>query len=182
MNVIEIKKAIEDGKKVHWSNEGYEVIKDSIGQYFIQHDAGNCIGLTWTDGVTLNGGEEQFFIEEGAIEEGATCMECEEHFNDTGEDQTEWYEDKDGETVCERCHNVEVEASRLPIRSIYDSNGNPRYDTIERVEHYIEYDSSNTCHLLREDNNENRIVLTNTDEKVLIECAGILGLAINYRR
>ena len=35
MNIKEIKKAIDDGKKVCWSNRAYDVIKDKIGQYLI---------------------------------------------------------------------------------------------------------------------------------------------------
>ena len=65
MNVNEIKKAVDEGKQVHWSNVGYTVIKDNIGQYLIQHWNGHCIGLTWADNVTLNGKEEDFYIKEG---------------------------------------------------------------------------------------------------------------------
>jgi Tfp pilus assembly protein PilX len=64
MNVHEIKQAVDSGKKVYWSNLGYQVIKDSIGQYLIKHICGHCIGLTWQDGTTLNGKEEEFFINE----------------------------------------------------------------------------------------------------------------------
>lgn len=64
MNLAEIKQAIADGKRVFWSNTSYEVIKDSIGQYLIGYDIGgrkeNYIGLTWQDGVTLNGDESEF--------------------------------------------------------------------------------------------------------------------------
>ena len=64
MTLQEIKDAIEAGKKVHWANEGYEVIRDSIGQYLIVWtQSGNCIGLTWQDGVTLNGKPQDFFTE-----------------------------------------------------------------------------------------------------------------------
>lgn len=58
----EIKTAVDQGKLVHWVNDLYEVIKDSIGQYLISCKGGNVIGLTWKDGVTLNGEESQFFI------------------------------------------------------------------------------------------------------------------------
>jgi hypothetical protein len=64
MTLNEIKKAVDDGKQVHWANSGYVVIK-SYGDYLITHHSGNCIGLTWKDGVTLNGKESQFFINEG---------------------------------------------------------------------------------------------------------------------
>jgi len=64
MTLQEIKTAIEEGKKVHWSSSIYNVIKDNIGQYLIictqnQH----CIGLTRGDGKTMNGKEEDFYIE-----------------------------------------------------------------------------------------------------------------------
>lgn len=61
MNIQEIKQAIAEGKKVYWSNLAYEVILDSKGQYLIKSGS-HCIGLTWADGITLNGKEEDFFI------------------------------------------------------------------------------------------------------------------------
>ena len=62
MNLTEIKAALKAGKKVYWSNSLYEV-KKSKDDYVIQCKSNNhCIGLTWTDGVTLNGKEEDFYI------------------------------------------------------------------------------------------------------------------------
>lgn len=62
MTLEEIKAAVEAGKAVHWSNDGYKVVKDKLGQWFIVFTAtNNSIGLTWTDGVTLNGKEEEFY-------------------------------------------------------------------------------------------------------------------------
>lgn len=62
MKLEEIKKAVDEGKIVHWANEAYKVIKDDVGQYFIRCTLNNdLIGLTWRDGVTLNGKEEEFF-------------------------------------------------------------------------------------------------------------------------
>lgn len=67
MTLDEIKAAVERGETVHWVNHGYTVIKDSIGQWLIAYLPGtpneNYIGLTWADGVTINGREDQFFIE-----------------------------------------------------------------------------------------------------------------------
>ena len=68
----EIKAAIDNGVKVYWSRltrdheqTGYEVIKDSIGQYLIAYLHGthhaSYIGLTWQDGTTINGKAEEFF-------------------------------------------------------------------------------------------------------------------------
>lgn len=66
MTLNEIKQAVESGKTVHWSNEGYTVIKDSIGEWLIawNHNGkdANYIGLTWVDGKTMNGKPEEFFI------------------------------------------------------------------------------------------------------------------------
>ena len=61
MNLTEIKSAIAQGKKVFWSTTAYQIIKDSVGQYLIIYNRGGCIGLTWQDGVTLNGKESEFF-------------------------------------------------------------------------------------------------------------------------
>ena len=64
MTLEQIKQAVESGKTVHWSSGLYAVIKDSLGQFLIICKAnGYCIGLTWRDGITLNGTPEQFFIE-----------------------------------------------------------------------------------------------------------------------
>ncbi len=65
MTLDQIKTAISEGKKVCWNNSAYEVIKDSIGQYLILcPDNGSCVGLTWKDGVTLNGKETEFYTQE----------------------------------------------------------------------------------------------------------------------
>ena len=69
MNIKEIKKAIDDGKKVRWSNRAYDVIKDKIGQYLIHCNLNDhCIGLHGLEGTEyenkLNGKEKDFFIVE----------------------------------------------------------------------------------------------------------------------
>lgn len=63
MTLQEIKAAVESGQRVFWKNSGYEVRKDIIGQWNIVclHNQ-NCIGLTWSDEVTLNGREKEFYI------------------------------------------------------------------------------------------------------------------------
>jgi hypothetical protein len=66
MTLDEIKQAVNSGKIVHWSNGGYRVIRSAFtGEYLIcfAHNE-NCIGLTWSDGITLNGNESEFYIEE----------------------------------------------------------------------------------------------------------------------
>lgn len=63
MSLDQIKQAISNGYKVHWSNSAYDVIQDKIGQYLIccNHNK-SCVGLTWQDGITLNGKESDFFL------------------------------------------------------------------------------------------------------------------------
>lgn len=62
MNLTEIIKAIDDGKKVYWNNKAYKVVKDKNNEYLIKCISnGHCIGLTWADGKTLNAKENEFF-------------------------------------------------------------------------------------------------------------------------
>ena len=67
MNIAEIKTAVDAGKSVHWSNEGYVIRKDTLGQYLIvfEHN-GSAIGLTDRSGGRLNGREEDFFLSDRA--------------------------------------------------------------------------------------------------------------------
>ena len=64
MNLEEIKKAVTEGKKVHWASEAYIVVNPNGGtQWLIKCVLNNhCIGLTWLDGKTMNGKESEFFI------------------------------------------------------------------------------------------------------------------------
>lgn len=69
MNLDEIKKALAEGKRVFYANISYEVLHDTSNgcdQYLIAYHHGgsdaNYIGLTWRDGVTMNGKPEDFFI------------------------------------------------------------------------------------------------------------------------
>ena len=65
MTLQEIKDAVEAGKTVCYVNDGSIVIKDKLGQWLIVC-IGNSytIGLTWRDGVTMNGKEKDFYIGE----------------------------------------------------------------------------------------------------------------------
>tara|TARA_R100000734_G_scaffold17685_1_gene14084 strand:- start:35 stop:235 length:201 start_codon:yes stop_codon:yes gene_type:complete len=64
MDAQQIRTAIDAGKTVYWHHEGYQVIKDSIGQYLIKcHMNDNYTGLTHKDGITLNGDPDAFYIE-----------------------------------------------------------------------------------------------------------------------
>lgn len=62
MTLEEIKEAVNSGNTVHWSIPSYTVEKAHNGELLIVHSGGHAIGLTWMDGVTLNGKEEDFFI------------------------------------------------------------------------------------------------------------------------
>lgn len=63
MTLGEIKNAVLAGKTVHWATGDYIVIYDEVGQWLINCLVNaSCIGLTWRDGVTLNGKESEFYI------------------------------------------------------------------------------------------------------------------------
>ncbi len=77
MTLIDIKEAVSKGKTVCWKNLGYRVHKSTgVGlddnmepapyeNYSIVFtDNGYTIGLTQLDGVTINGEEEDFFVQE----------------------------------------------------------------------------------------------------------------------
>jgi hypothetical protein len=65
MSLEEIKAAVCGGRRVFWVNENYEVVCDAIGQWLIVcRFNGHCIGLTWADGVTVNGKPEEFYCAE----------------------------------------------------------------------------------------------------------------------
>jgi hypothetical protein len=69
MTLDEIKAAVDRGQTVCWENDGYEVRRYVIGAAVIYdivcvHNA-HAIGLTWLDGVTMNGDPEDFYIKKG---------------------------------------------------------------------------------------------------------------------
>lgn len=67
MTLDEIKKAVDDGITVCWSNRSYVVIPNGkVADSYLIKFLGNdhMIGLTWADNVTLNGKEEDFFIDD----------------------------------------------------------------------------------------------------------------------
>lgn len=66
MTLEEIKAAVHAGNRVHWSNAGYVVTCDRLGQYLITFARnGSAIGLTNQDGSRVNGKPEEFFIADG---------------------------------------------------------------------------------------------------------------------
>ena len=64
MKLAEIKTAVMTGKTVHWASDAYVVIyAPRIEEFLIKcllND--HCIGLTWKDGVTMNGEPSKFFV------------------------------------------------------------------------------------------------------------------------
>lgn len=72
MTLDEIKQAVRDGHTVCWSNTGYEVRysgppdADLVTHWNIVFvPNGNATGLTWLDGIHMNGYPDDFFIKEG---------------------------------------------------------------------------------------------------------------------
>ncbi len=64
MTLDEIKRAVDAGKTVHWKNPAYQVIPGFPGAYLINCTLNDhCIGLTWADGVTMNGKPDDFYID-----------------------------------------------------------------------------------------------------------------------
>jgi len=64
MTLKEIKSAIADGKTVHYKSALYKVVLHMDGEYILLCEStGHFIGLTWTDGVTMNGKESDFYTE-----------------------------------------------------------------------------------------------------------------------
>ena len=61
MNLEQIRAAQKLGLTVHWANEGYTVHDNSIVWAFGTPKA-NSIGLTWSDGKTMNGQPDEFFV------------------------------------------------------------------------------------------------------------------------
>lgn len=64
MTAFEIMQAVDNNRTVYWCNNHYRVFRDVCGEYLIFCNLNNdTIGLTWKDGKTLNGKEEDFYIE-----------------------------------------------------------------------------------------------------------------------
>jgi len=63
MNLVEIQTAVRSGLEVCWKTPFYRVVRSEPDDYFLIKclPNGNCIGLAWADGVTLNGNPEDFY-------------------------------------------------------------------------------------------------------------------------
>ena len=64
MTLQEIQAAVMAGQTVYWASTLYVVKYASAIDEFLIYCLSNdtCIGLTWQDGVTMNGSEDQFFV------------------------------------------------------------------------------------------------------------------------
>ena len=62
MTLEQIKQALADGKQVYWVNKAYSVQVNGRGEYYIRCTNGSSVGLTWADGVTMNGKQSDFFV------------------------------------------------------------------------------------------------------------------------
>jgi hypothetical protein len=65
MKLEEIKTAVRNGQTVFWKSHHYPVsmtqLKNGEEQWLVCcTDNNHCIGLTWQDGVTMNGEEKDF--------------------------------------------------------------------------------------------------------------------------
>ena len=61
MTLDEIKKAVDEGKKVKWANKLYEVVKNN-GEYFIVCENGFTTGLTYKSTGQLIDRPSDFYI------------------------------------------------------------------------------------------------------------------------
>ena len=66
MKLQEIQDAVTSGKAVCWATDNYDVIKSlKNNQYYIVCNRNqSTTGLTWRDGITLNGKESEFYIKQ----------------------------------------------------------------------------------------------------------------------
>ena len=64
MHVAEIIRAVDEGLQVYWQSPSYEVIRGSMGSDYLIHSlaTGHCIKLLQSDGKTLNGANDDFYI------------------------------------------------------------------------------------------------------------------------
>jgi hypothetical protein len=65
MTLQEIKNAVIAGRTVYWKTSINKVVQGKFGQWLLVCTINNdAIGLTWTDGQTMNGKPEDFYIGE----------------------------------------------------------------------------------------------------------------------
>jgi len=68
MTLAEILRAVDEGLLVHWQTPSYVIERLQAGRGCVIRclATGHCIGLTWADGKTLNGREDEFFVGTGS--------------------------------------------------------------------------------------------------------------------
>jgi hypothetical protein len=68
MTLAEILRAVDEGLPVHWQTPSYVIERLQAGRGCVIRclATGHCIGLTWADGKTLNGREDEFFVGTGS--------------------------------------------------------------------------------------------------------------------
>ena len=65
MTLEQIKYHVDNGRPVYWLSDMYQVIKNNVHDYMIECTLnGHCIGLTWSDGKTLNGQPDDFYYKD----------------------------------------------------------------------------------------------------------------------
>ena len=62
MTLEEIKCAVDSGLQVCWKNPMYSVKKSGVQYDVVCSFNGDCTGLTWTDGITMDYKPQDFFI------------------------------------------------------------------------------------------------------------------------
>lgn len=62
MTLQEIKDAVDKGIIVIWKQPNYRVVKWTNGYHVVCTNNDHAIALTWKDGITMNGDEQDFSI------------------------------------------------------------------------------------------------------------------------
>ena len=68
MTLEQIKAAVKSGQRVCWAAPNYVVACRNDVWTIRCTSNGHCIGLTWADDVTINGKEEDFYIDKETTE------------------------------------------------------------------------------------------------------------------
>lgn len=64
MNLEQIKRAVCDGKTVHWRVHSYTVVQDAqTGVWYIEHCGGVRANLVMSNGELSSGGPENYYVD-----------------------------------------------------------------------------------------------------------------------
>lgn len=74
MNIQQIKYNVTKGKVVHYQTDDYVVKKVKQRWCIVHSETEASIPLTWSDGVTLVGDEQDFYIEQTELERLRTTL------------------------------------------------------------------------------------------------------------